>query len=170
MTRSLPYLPLQSSREKTVWTKQHQEKDCKKSTSLHTVGNDNSDPLSQWLTEITSLFPFKNFHGWAESLEVVSGGHWVHHLPRLPGFWLKATFLSTNICLSWVLIFKQQAARPEFGNTSPISTDIQLLVLFLLFTLLICIEWPAQVIPGSGDIALNQTLMTLALNMGGIRP
>ena len=32
-----------------------------------------SDTLSQWLTETTSPFPFKNFHGQAESLELVLG-------------------------------------------------------------------------------------------------
>ena len=65
----------------------------------------NPTPLSQRLSDITSLFPFKNFHGQTESLEVVSGGHWVQLLPRLLAFWLKATFLSTNILISWVLIF-----------------------------------------------------------------
>ena len=35
---------------------------------------DDSHPPSQWLIEITSLFPLNNFHGQAESLETVLGG------------------------------------------------------------------------------------------------
>ena len=68
------------------------------STSLHTVyavgdGN-NSDSQSQRLTEVTSLFPFKNFHDWVDYSEVVLEGHWFHCLLRSPAFWVKATFLS----------------------------------------------------------------------------
>ena len=78
-------------------------------TSLHAVGDgDASDLLSQGLTEITYLFPLRTSHGWAESWEVVFGESTIS-----PAFWLKATFLSTNICLSWVLISEQQASRPD---------------------------------------------------------
>ena len=51
--------------------------------------------------EVTSLFLFTSVHDWAESLEVVSGGCGVHHLPRLLAFWLKSPFLSANICPYW---------------------------------------------------------------------
>ena len=51
------------------------------------------------------LFLFKSCHGQAEPSEVVFGRHRVHHLPGLPSFWLKATFLSVYVCLTWVLFF-----------------------------------------------------------------
>ena len=52
---------------------------------------EDSDRLSPWLTEITSLFPFKIFYGWAQSSEMAWGDSWVHRLPRLLAFWLKET-------------------------------------------------------------------------------
>ena len=88
----------------------------KKSTRLYSVGDgDDYDPVSQWLTEITSIFPFKNFHG-QESLEVIFGQHCVHHLPRWLAFWLKATFVSAKIYFPQGLIFEWWAAGPEFGK------------------------------------------------------
>ena len=94
-----------------------QEEDQEELMSLHTVGEgDDSDSLSQWLTEITSLFSFKRFHGPAESLEVVFREHWVHHLPGLLAFWLKPPLLSTNIYEYWFC--KQLAAGlNSFHNT-----------------------------------------------------
>ena len=64
----------------------YSSRDCK---------DDSDPPIS--MIEIISLFPFKNFHGWAESLDLVLRRevvHWVHHLPRLLAFWLEVTFLS----------------------------------------------------------------------------
>ena len=58
-----------------------------------------------------SLFPFKTFHSWAESSKVVSGGRCIHHLPRLLTFWLKALFLSINICKDWFC--KQWTVGPD---------------------------------------------------------
>lgn len=82
------------------------------STSLHTAGDeDDSDSLSQWLTEVTFFFPFKSFHGWADSLKVVFGGT---ESTISPDCWHSDwKQLSTNTCLSQVLIFEQQAAEPE---------------------------------------------------------
>ena len=47
---------------------------------------------------------------------MVFGGHWVHHLPRLSAFWLKAPFLSTDICWVCNWFCKQQAAGPPFDK------------------------------------------------------
>ena len=69
--------------------------------------NCESDPLSQWLTEIPSPFPFKNLHGWAESSELVFRTQ-VCFLPRLPALLIKATFLSTNGCLQWRRLSSEQ--------------------------------------------------------------
>ena len=55
-------------------------------------------PIS--MIEMTSLFPFKIFHGWAESSEVIFGDTESTVSPRLLTFWLKAPVLSTNIYLS----------------------------------------------------------------------
>ena len=74
--------------------------------------DDDSDPLSQWWTEIASPFPFKSFHGRAESSEVDFGGGGVHHSIRLPAFWLKATFLSINICEHW--FYKRWVVRSDW--------------------------------------------------------
>ena len=72
--------------------------------SLHMVGESHDfDSPSQWSTKITSLFPFKSFHG------SVFGGRWVHHLPRLPVFWLKSSCLSINVCVYW--FYKQQVCQ-----------------------------------------------------------
>ena len=62
-----------------------------------------------------SLFPFKTFHSWAESSKVASGGHCIHHLPRLLTFWLRHfSFLSTSV-KDWFC--KQRAVGPDsFGN------------------------------------------------------
>ena len=50
----------------------HLKKDHEELTSLHSVGDaDDSDPLSYWITQVTSPFPFKNLHGRAEFSEVV---------------------------------------------------------------------------------------------------
>lgn len=80
-------------------------------TSLHTVRNGgDSEPLSQWLTEMTSPFPLTNFHGRGETSEVVFRGCWVHHHPDCQHSDLKTIFFSTNIYLSyeyWFLSSKQ---------------------------------------------------------------
>ena len=73
MTRHFPQLPLQSSCEQTVWTRQHLKKNHQESTSLHAVGDsDESDPLSPWLInwDYFPFFPLKTFiaeqnlHSW----------------------------------------------------------------------------------------------------------
>lgn len=111
-------------------------------TSIHTVvGGDGSDLSSPSITEITSSFPFKNVHGQAE----YSGffffffcRHQVHHLPRLITFWLKATFLSTNSCFSWVLIFEQPSARPELDSfDSLILSNCMLLILLATLKIIV---------------------------------
>ena len=97
------------------------KENCKKLTdlhrSLHTVGDGNNYDLpSQWLTEIASLFPFKNFHSQAESSELGFGSHWIHYLSRLLAFWLKATFLSSKISLLHV-DFQAVSSQTWLGNT-----------------------------------------------------
>ena len=62
-------------------------------------------------------FPFKNCHGWAESLELASE-HESTFSPQIPGFSEESNCLSTNIC-PWSLAFEQQAAEPEFSNNHP---------------------------------------------------
>ena len=56
---------------------------------------------------MTSLFPFKSFHGWAESSEVIFGDTESRVSPRLLTFWLKAPVLSTNIYLSSINFWSQ---------------------------------------------------------------
>ena len=61
-------------------------------------------PLFPLKTFMAEQNLWRQFVGWGEQQP------WVHHLPRLPTFWLKATFLSVNICLSleyWLLSSKQ---------------------------------------------------------------
>ena len=69
-------------------------------TRLHTGGDGyNSDALFQWLTEITSPFPYKNFVANQNPLSCF----WEELSPPSPqiaGILIKTTFLSINICLS----------------------------------------------------------------------
>ena len=59
------------------------------------------------------VFPLKAFMAEQNVWRCFLGGRWVHHLPRLLAFWLKALFLFT-ICEYWFC--KQQAAGPPFDN------------------------------------------------------
>ena len=71
-------------------------------TSLHIVGDGkDSDCLSQWLTRSCPSFLLKAFMAKKNFWRWFLGGRWVHHLPELPAFWLKVTFFSTNIRLSF---------------------------------------------------------------------
>ena len=69
-------------------------------TSLHTEGGgNNSDPLFQWLTEITSPLSYKNF----VANQNPPSSFWRTLSPPSPqtaGILIKTTFLSINICLS----------------------------------------------------------------------
>jgi len=79
--------------------------------SLYAVGDGNNpDSQSKSSTEVTSLFPFKNFHDWVEYSEVVLEGHWFHCLLRSPAFWVKATFLS--------IYFWLMSSQTWFSNRS----------------------------------------------------
>ena len=71
--------------------------------------------LPQWFPEILPFFLFKNFHGWAESLEVVLG-HESTFSPDCQLFWLK--HLSCLLTLaSRLLAFERWAAEAELGST-----------------------------------------------------
>ena len=98
--------------EQIVWTWQHLKKDHEELTSLHAVecGTD-SDPLSQWLAEITSPFPFKKMSWLSRIFGVGFGGTWVCLLPRLLDIQIKSNFLLYHL---WVCNWfcKQQTAGP----------------------------------------------------------
>lgn len=99
MPRHLPQPPTSGISQ----TGQHLKKDHKESAGLHTAGDGyDSDPHLN--DELRSLAPFpcKNFHGQAESSEVV---FWNMSLPspQIASSLIKATFpISINICLASV--------------------------------------------------------------------
>ena len=110
--RCILLLPVQWSCKQTIWKREYLEEDHKRSTSLHTVGNDNdndSEPLSQWLTEITFPFPFKT--SMAKFFRIGLRTWSLSSPSSLLTFWLKAALLSTTNCLSvlqyWLLSSKQ---------------------------------------------------------------
>ena len=73
-------------------------------TGLYSVEDgDDSDPLPQWLTEVTSLFPFKSFYVWAESSEVVLGGPQIAGILNKRQLSFTSTFVSTDFesCEQW---------------------------------------------------------------------
>ena len=78
-----------------MWTREHLEEDPKDELACRRGW--------WWLWPPTSMLNWdcfrsflQNLNNLAESWEVILWGHWVHHLPTLPAFWLKTTFPSTN--------------------------------------------------------------------------
>lgn len=77
-------------------------------------GDEDADLLPQGLTDIISPFPFENFHGQAESLELVFGDT---ESTFSPDCWLsdkKQCFPFLLTLASRVLVFEQRAAGSEF--------------------------------------------------------
>ena len=62
-----------------------------------------SDSLSEGLTEITSLFPFKTFHGQAESTELGFGHTQITISLRWLAFCIKAATLGVPIFAQWLM-------------------------------------------------------------------
>ena len=62
-----------------------------------------SDSVSEGLTEITSLFPFKTFHGQAKSSDLVFGHTQITVSLRWLAFLLKAATLRVPIVAQWLM-------------------------------------------------------------------
>ena len=113
MTRSL-----RGSHGQTVWTRQHLRRWC-----ITRSGQ----ACTQWRMGTTLTSPISVIH-WGDFLlslklswpsRIFGGGFWGTLSPPSPqtaAFWLKAIFLSTNICLSRVLIFRVASGGTQFGN------------------------------------------------------
>lgn len=85
-------------------------------TRLHTVGGRPRFSLSR-INQDAFLFPFKTFHGQAESWEMVSGGTlgllYLHIASILIG---SNVPFHQHLSLSQVLISEQPAAGPDWGT------------------------------------------------------
>ena len=66
-------------------------------------------------------FPLKAFMAKQNLQRWFLGGHWVHHLPRLPAFWLKTSFLSTSVSLSLSIDFQAASIWIWFSSNTRIS-------------------------------------------------
>ena len=122
-------------------------------------GGHDSDPPSPWLAEILFFslkvsWPSRIFRGGFE-------GPWVHHLPRLLAFWLKALFFST-VCQSLSECCFFGAARPDLVMLLFLSSQVLMVLRDREMRDRVCRSFPFSSFSRGATRKINQQLLCKA--------